>query len=75
MRCVLFMSALYVALPNTLLARMRTPIQTAEAETFEERKRATGGLHFLSIQSGPEAEQPDGFWLLRDIEAANRARA
>ena len=58
-----------------LLARMRTPIQTAEAETFEERKRATGGLHFLSIQSGPEAEQPDGFWLLRDIEAANRARA
>ena len=58
-----------------LLARMRTPIQVAEAETFEEQKRSTGGLHFLSIQSGPEAEQPDGFWLLRDIEAAARAKA
>ena len=55
-----------------LLARMRTSVQTAEAETFEEQKRATRGLHFLSIQSGPEAEQPDGFWLLRDIDVAAR---
>jgi hypothetical protein len=55
-----------------LLARMRTPIQIAEGETFEESKRATRGLHFLSVQSGPEAEQPDGFWLLRDREAASR---
>lgn len=55
-----------------LLARMRTPIQTTEAETFEETKRRTRGLHFLSVQSGPEAEQPDGFWLLRDTEASAR---
>jgi len=57
-----------------LLARMRTPIQTAEAETFEEAKRSTSGLHFLSIQGGADAEQPDGFWLLRDNEAAGRAK-
>lgn len=55
-----------------LLARMRTPIQTTEAESFEEQKRVTRGLHFLSIQTGPETEQPDGFWLLRDIEASPR---
>ena len=54
---------------------MRTPLQTAEAETFEESKADTRGLHFLSVQSGPEAEQPDGFWLLRDTEAAAAARS
>ena len=57
-----------------LLARMRTPTQTLEAETFEESKSRTRGLHFLSVQEGPEADQPDGFWLLRDMEAATRAR-
>ena len=55
-----------------LLARLRTPIQTAEAESFEESKRTSRGLHFLSVQAGPEAEQPDGFWLLRDTEASAR---
>ena len=57
-----------------LLARMRTPTQTLEAETFEESKTRARGLHFLSVQSGPEAEQPDGFWLLRDMEAAAKAK-
>ena len=57
-----------------LLARMRTPTQTLEAETFEESKTRARGLHFLSVQSGPEAEQPDGFWLLRDVESASKKR-
>ena len=48
-----------------LLARMRTPIQTSEAETFEDTKRRTKGLHFLSVQSGPEATEPEALWLLR----------
>jgi hypothetical protein len=52
-----------------LFARVRTPTQVREAETFEEGKRALRGLHFLSVQSGPEAEQPDGFWLLKDSSA------
>jgi len=55
-----------------LLARMRTPTQTLEAETFEESKARMRGIHFLSVQSGPSSEQPDGFWLLRDTEAAGR---
>ena len=57
-----------------LLARMRTPTQTLEAETLEGNKATMSGLHFLSVQSGPEAEQPDGFWLLRDTEAAAKGR-
>ena len=54
--------------------RMRTPTQVLEAETFEESKGRVRGLHFLSVQNGPEAEQPDGCWLLRDTEAANKAK-
>jgi hypothetical protein len=56
-----------------LLARMRTPTQTLEAETFEQSKQRSRGVHFLSVQSGPEAEQPDGFWLLRDVEILMRS--
>ena len=42
-----------------------------EAESLEKQKFAARGLHFLAIQTGPEAEQPEGFWLLRDIEVAH----
>ena len=42
------------------------------AQLFEEGKETTTGLHFLSIQSGPEADAPDGFWLLKDFETVNR---
>ena len=38
-------------------------------QLFEEGKVSTAGLHFLSVQEGPDAEQPDGFWLLKDMEA------
>jgi hypothetical protein len=58
-----------------LLARLRTPTQVLEAESLEKQKFAARGLHFLAIQTGPEAEQPEGFWLLRDIEVAARAAA
>ncbi|KAL1512119.1 hypothetical protein AB1Y20_005388 [Prymnesium parvum] len=56
-----------------LLARMRTLGQTAEASQYEEQKLLTRGLHFLSVQSGPDSEQPDGFWLLKDTEASAKA--
>jgi len=57
-----------------LLARMRTIGQTGEAQQYEEQKLRTRGLHFLSVQQGPESEQPDGFWLLKDVEAAAKGR-
>jgi len=51
-----------------LLARIRTPEQQLEAELFEEGKARTEGLHFISVQTNAEAESPDGFWLLKDVE-------
>ena len=57
-----------------LLARMRTIGQSAEATQYEEQKVRTRGLHFLSVQRGPESEQPDGFWLIKDTEASAKAR-
>jgi len=55
-----------------LLARIKDPQQKLEAQIFEEGKGPTSGLHFLSIQSGPEADAPDGFWLLKDFETTGR---
>ena len=55
-----------------LLARIKDPQQALEAQLFEEGKESTEGLHFLSIQSGPEADAPDGFWLLKDFETCGR---
>jgi len=55
-----------------LLARVKDPQQALEAQLFEEGKESTDGLHFLSIQSGPEADAPDGFWLLKDFETMGR---
>ena len=55
-----------------LLARIKDPQQALEAQLFEEGKETTTGLHFLSIQSGPEADAPDGFWLLKDFETVTR---
>ena len=56
-----------------LLARIKDPQQKLEAQLFEEGKETTNGLHFLSIQSGPEADAPDGFWLLKDFETVGRS--
>ena len=50
-----------------LLARVRAQ-QQLEAQLFEEGKERTSGLHFLSVQRDPEADEPDGFWLLKDTE-------
>ena len=56
-----------------LFARIRTPEQLLESQLFEEGKLKTGGLHFLSVQASAESEAPDGFWLLKDVEAMRAA--
>jgi|TARA_B110000977_G_scaffold200878_1_gene292992 hypothetical protein len=43
---------------------------TQEAREWEQVKAATGGLHFLAIQTDEDAEQTDGFWILQDFTAA-----
>jgi hypothetical protein len=37
----------------------------AEAKNFEETKKKAQGIHFLAIQSSPDAESFAGFWLLK----------
>lgn len=58
-----------------LFARIRTPEQNLEAQLFEEGKGRTAGLHFLSVQTSAEADAPEGFWLLKDIEAEKKGAA
>jgi hypothetical protein len=40
--------------------------QRAEAAIFEEGKRLLQGLHFISVQKS-EDDDPEGFWLLREL--------
>ena len=52
-------------------ARFRqTKELTQEAKDWDAVKNATGGLHFLAIQTDEDAESTDGFWILQDFTAA-----
>eukprot|EP01041_Mallomonas_annulata_P007960 gene7960-16295_t len=42
--------------------------QKKEAQIFEKGKTAVNGYHFISVQSTPESEEVQGFWLLRKFE-------
>ena len=50
------------------LARLHTEVQTAHAALFERNKAAASGLHFLAVQTAPDAPQPESVWLLRSAE-------
>ena len=39
--------------------------QKREAQIFEKGKETANGYHFISVQDSPEAEDVQGFWLLR----------
>ena len=39
--------------------------QKKEAQIFEKGKAEANGYHFISVQSAPDAEDVQGFWLLR----------
>lgn len=43
--------------------------QKREAQIFEKGKTSTNGFHFLSVQSDPDAEDVDGFWLMREFDS------
>lgn len=42
--------------------------QKKESMIFEKGKKEFKGFHFLSVQASPEAEEVEGFWLLRQFE-------
>lgn len=50
-----------------LLARLEEEEALAAREAFQSARREAGGLQFLAVQSDPDAERFEGFWLLRDL--------
>jgi hypothetical protein len=49
-----------------ILARLEGLTQQ-EAARFEASKRQANGVHFIAIQSNPDAEEFAGFWLLHEM--------
>lgn len=45
----------------------KSPALDAEAAAWAAAKRAAGGLHFLAVQAGEDADTA-GFWLMREFE-------
>ncbi|MGH1392497.1 MAG: Tab2/Atab2 family RNA-binding protein [Trichormus sp.] len=50
-----------------ILANIKNPTTLAEAKGFEAAKQQANGVHFLGVQSDPEAEAFAGFWLLQEM--------
>jgi hypothetical protein len=55
------------AADSWILANLITPAQQAETQGFEAKKQAANGVHFVAVQSSPEAEAFAGFWLLQEL--------
>lgn len=49
-----------------ILANLKNPKLLTEAKGFEQAKQLAAGVHFIAVQSDPEAESFAGFWLLRE---------
>lgn len=58
------------ATESWILANIKNPQILAEAEGFEKAKHQANGVHFIGVQSDPEAESFAGFWLLQEINLA-----
>lgn len=53
-----------------VLANLSNPQLLQEAQSFEATKQQANGVHFLAIQTNPDAEAFAGFWLLQDTVLA-----
>lgn len=51
-----------------ILANFKQPQTIAQAKAFEDAKQKAKGIHFLAVQSSPQAESFAGFWLLQEID-------
>jgi len=51
-----------------ILANIKTPQLLTEAENFAQAKQAANGVHFIGVQSDPQAQSFTGFWLLQEVE-------
>ncbi|MEH2069949.1 MAG: Tab2/Atab2 family RNA-binding protein [Nostoc sp.] len=50
-----------------IVANIKKPQILAEAKGFEQAKQKANGVHFLGVQSNPQAESFAGFWLLQEV--------
>ncbi|PSN19498.1 hypothetical protein C7271_07005 [filamentous cyanobacterium CCP5] len=49
-----------------ILATLANPKLQTEAQGFESAKQAANQVHFIGVQSSPEAENFAGFWLMQE---------
>lgn len=50
-----------------ILATLTTAALQQEAAQFEMVKAKAGGIHFIAVQTDPQAEEFKGFWLLAEL--------
>jgi hypothetical protein len=55
------------ATESWILANIKNPQTVVEAKGFAEAKEKANGVHFIGIQSSPQAESFAGFWLLQEV--------
>lgn len=53
-----------------ILANLPTPALQTEIKAFEIAKRAAQQIHFVAVQSKPDAESFTGFWLMQELKLA-----
>lgn len=53
-----------------ILANLSEPATQAEAKGFEEAKQKAKMVHFIAVQSEPQAQSFAGFWLLQELNLA-----
>lgn len=54
-----------------ILANIKNPQTLAEAKGFEDAKQKANGVHFIGVQSDPQAESFAGLWLLQELIPSN----
>ncbi|BAT56226.1 hypothetical protein NOS3756_52290 [Nostoc sp. NIES-3756] len=55
------------ATESWILANIKNPNTLGEAKGFEAAKQKANGVHFIGVQSDPQAESFAGFWLLQEV--------
>ncbi|NJK41291.1 MAG: DUF1092 family protein [Acaryochloridaceae cyanobacterium SU_2_1] len=50
-----------------VVANLNKPDILAEIEDFQAKKQISKQVHFLAVQSNPDAQKFAGFWLMQDI--------
>jgi hypothetical protein len=50
-----------------ILANIKNAKTLAEAKGFEDAKQKANGVHFIGVQSDPQAESFAGLWLLQEV--------